>query len=57
MTKPSNYSGGGGGGGGGCMDLRWGGGGARGKERATQENRKRLCLCFEDPFRTEKIDM
>ena len=32
-------------------------GGDRGKERATQENRKRLCLCFEDPFRTEKIDM
>ena len=32
-------------------------GGDRGKERATQENRKRLCLCVGDPFRTEKFDM
>ena len=52
MTKPSIC--GGGGGGGARASAR--GGGARGKG-ATQENRKRLCLCFQDPFRTEKIDM
>ena len=31
--------------------------GGTAEKSATQENRKRLCLCFEDPFRTEKIDM
>jgi hypothetical protein len=36
------------------MTSQGGGEVDRGKERATQENRKRLSLLVEDPFRTGK---